>query len=365
MKRLVITKILACSCLVCIIAMVLSGCSLKKPISSKSMNTNQWGVGWNLGNTLDSVDFKQKGSVEYYETLWGNPVTTKQMIDTVKSAGFGTIRVPVTWYDHVDENGIIDADWMDRVGEVVQYVLDNGLNCIINLHHDTGKVAWIKADVSKKEEMKQIVQSLWKQIADYFQSYDENLIFEGMNEILNIQNQWDGASDEELNMVNEMNQVFVNTIRESGKKNAERLLIVNTYAASTDKKVLDAFSMPKDIIADHLIAEVHFYGHDEDSIDAMLERLDKKFVQNEIPVIIGECGMENKPEEGKTREKRLEYAQYLITKAKEKGIACFWWDNGGKFKNSEEVNNFALLNRQQCEWYDKELVDTIIKSSKT
>ena len=99
MRELFIKKIVTYSCLFCVILIISSGCSLQ----NEENNPISYGIGWNLGNTLDSVDFRQEGSVEYYETLWGNPITTKQMIDAVKEAGFKAVRVPVTWYDHVDE----------------------------------------------------------------------------------------------------------------------------------------------------------------------------------------------------------------------------------------------------------------------
>lgn len=345
-----------------LLIMILSGCIAKeRDIDDNKLECGI--VGWNLGNTLDNIDYKRSGTVEYYETLWGNPVTTKEMIHEVKEAGFGAVRIPVTWYDHVDENNKIDEDWITRVEEIVQYVLDEDLICIINLHHDTGQMAWIKADVQRKEEMEQIVQSLWSQIAQWFQSYDNRLLFEGMNEILNNANQWGDASDEELAMVNDLNQVFVDTIRQSGGQNAIRFLIVNTYAASTDQRILDAFSMPEDSIENHLIAEVHFYGYENRDIDAMLERLKKRFVQNQIPVIIGECGIINNPEVEGFEQRRLEYANYFFSKTKEMGIVCFWWDNGGKFQSAEEVTNYALLNRETCEWYDKKLVEAIVQSA--
>lgn len=358
MKRLVVIFLA-----VVLIMMMLSGCVTQQQKRIVDDVVDRMNVGWNLGNTMDNIDYKRNGTVDYYETLWGNPVTTKEMIHKVKEAGFGAVRIPVTWYDHVDENNKIDEKWIARVQEIVQYVLDEDLFCIINLHHDTGKTAWIKADVQKKEEMEQLVQSLWSQIAQWFQSYEDHLLFEGMNEILNNANQWGDASDEELAMVNDLNQVFVDTVRQSGGQNTTRFLIVNTYAASTDQRILDAFSMPKDNIEDHLIAEVHFYGYENRDIDAMLERLDRRFIQNQIPVIIGECGMVNNPEIEGFEQKRLEYASYFFSKSREMGITCFWWDNGGKFQSAAEVTSYALLNRQTCEWYDNALVETIVQSS--
>ena len=162
----------------------------------------------------------------------------------------------------MDENNKIDESGLHVCKKLSNMYWMKICFVSFNLHHDTGKTAWIKADVQKKEEMEQLVQSLWSQIAQWFQSYEDHLLFEGMNEILNNANQWGDASDEELAMVNDLNQVFVDTVRQSGGQNTTRFLIVNTYAASTDQRILDAFSMPKDNIEDHLIAEVHFYGYE-------------------------------------------------------------------------------------------------------
>lgn len=104
----------------------------------------------------------------YYETLWGNPVTTKAMIDEIKKAGFGAVRIPVTYYNHIDSNGNIDPAWLARVKQVVQYVIDNNMYCIINVHHDTGEKAWIKADLSKMDTTVTKYKNIWNQIASFF-----------------------------------------------------------------------------------------------------------------------------------------------------------------------------------------------------
>lgn len=363
-------KIIAIICVFCILLTGLFGCH--KDENENYNNTyddntidiiDRLSIGWNLGNTLDCIDYKRSGSSEYYETLWGNPVTTKEMIDVVKNAGFKSVRVPVTWYDHVDSNGVIDSVWMNRVEEVVNYVLDNDMTCIINLHHDTGKQAWIKANIEKEDEMEQIVTSLWTQIAAHFKNYDEDLLFEGFNEILNEQNDWGEAQDDDYTVVNDLNQVFVNTVRQSGGQNAQRYLIVNTYAASTDQKTLDSFVMPEDTVQDRIITEVHFYDTGEASIDSMIKRLEERFVKKGIPVIIGEFGMQANSNENYSDESRRTYAGYLVSKAGEAGIGCFWWDNGGIFADYNDLNTYALLNRSSLEWYDEKLVDVIIKSA--
>ena len=105
------------------------------------------GLGWNLGNTLEansqtvtdvtSRDFWGQQDLSS-ETCWGQFVTKPELLKMMKEAGFGAIRVPVTWYNHMDADGKVNAAWMSRVHEIVDYVIDQGLYCIINVHHDTG-----------------------------------------------------------------------------------------------------------------------------------------------------------------------------------------------------------------------------------
>lgn len=127
-------------------------------------------VGWNLGNTLDVPKTKDDREIPAaeYETLWGNPVTTREMIKTVKAAGFGVVRVPITWDPHVDDAGNIDEAWMDRVEEVVNYVLDEGMYCIINVHHNTGGFGWLRASYADWDEMSERFRRIWEQISERF-----------------------------------------------------------------------------------------------------------------------------------------------------------------------------------------------------
>ena len=321
-------------------------------------------VGWCLGNSLDSITYRKGESVSYYETAWGNPVTTKDMIDKVKQSGFNAVRVPVTWNDHMDENGTVDTDWLDRVEEVVSYVLDNDMICILNVHHDTGETAWIKADYSRIEENKDGVSSLWRQIAERFRDYDHRLVFEGLNEMLNNSNQWTDASYDDYIAVNELNRTFVETVRNTGGKNQNRYLIVNTYAASTDFKALAMFVMPNDTVKNRLIAEVHFYFNDTSSTDDMLKRVKSRFIDNNINVIIGEFGMKGDPSNENSVSERRYYAQYFVTKCREAGVmGCFCWDDGGTFSDAQSISNYAMLDRTNCQWYDQRLVDTIMSSA--
>lgn len=328
------------------------------------VGTEQMLTGWCLGNSLDTIVYKTGESVSYYETAWGNPVTTKEMIDTVKQSGFNAVRVPVTWNDHLDASRNIDKEWLDRVEEVVNYVLDNDMICILNVHHDTGETAWIKADSSHLEDTKKGVAHLWRQIAERFRDYDQRLVFEGLNELLNHQNQWTDAPYDDYFAVNELNSTFVQTVRSTGGQNGDRYLIVNTYAGSTDVKALAMFVMPEDTAENRLIAEVHFYYGNTSSTDDMIKRLKTRFIDNNISVIVGEYGMKGDPNNADSVMERRNNTRYFVTKCREIGVlGCFCWDDGGNFTDASGINNYAMLNRNRCQWYDQALVEAIVSGS--
>ena len=241
-------------------------------------------VGWNLGNTLDAHNGSRMTDVVQSETTWGQPVTKPELMQMMKEAGFGAIRVPVTWYPHMDNNNKVDAAWMKRVHEVVDYVLDAGMYCILNIHHDTGAdgdghTSWLKADETVYAQQKGRFESLWRQIAEEFRDYDQRLLFESYNEMLDTYNSWCFASfaapgnynatvaKSAYNAINSYAQSFVNTVRATGGNNAQRNLIVNTYAASNgignwNSHLLDPLkqmNLPDDVVQGHLFFEVHAY----------------------------------------------------------------------------------------------------------
>ena len=227
-------------------------------------------VGWNLGNTLDAnsgsldnmwIEAWTDRSPSAYETAWGQPVTTREVIRMMKRAGFNAIRVPVTWWPHMEAtfNSVtwnsqteslnpwdpdadpigtqIDEEWMARVQEVVDYVIDEGMYCILNVHHDTGtySTSWIKASMDNYYKKKDTFAAIWTQIANRFKDYDEKLIFEGYNEVLDPYNSWCYSSlgmgsynasvaNDAYNAINSYAQLFVNTVRATGGNNAQRNL---------------------------------------------------------------------------------------------------------------------------------------------
>lgn len=322
-------------------------------------------LGWNLGNTLDSCDYKRIGvgtpeAVVRYEKLWTNPVTTEEMIQVVADSGINVIRIPVTYYDHIDDNGVIDSLWLDRVEEVVNYVLDAGLYCIIDVHHDSGLYtggSWIRADNNDIEKNQDNVELLWTQIADRFKDYGYELMFEGLNEVVNTDKNYDWVTGyRDTLSVMKLNQTFVDTVRKAGGKNADRVLIVTTFGGITDSQKLETFTLPINPLTeeddDKVILAVHDYARTTTSIDNLMNRLNTYILERDIPVIINEFG--TTPSQG-TEEERAEIAEYYVKKANETGIKCFWWDDGG---------SYILLNRNQLTWRFPLIIEALINGIK-
>jgi len=365
---------------------------IELPTSAAFELVSSIGVGWNLGNALDTRDDHRRGIVgdltditpeEHYETYWGNPVTTFEMIESIAQMGFGAVRIPVTYSDHLYDDFTIRPDWLNRVNQVVNYVLDNGMYAVINLHHDTGMRSWLRAIPDNIEGIEEQLAAVWGQIAQYFINYCHRLIFEGFNEIRDLDGNWGSSDPASYNAVNRLNQVFVNTVRETGGNNADRFLIVKTYAASTDIDSLRAFVLPYDSAHERLIVGVHNYGtlaftwrqeradwlttysdwsHTRDGIpvEEMLQRLYRYFVSMGIPVVICEFGAENK---NNTLD-RVNFATHYIQTAGRYGIACFWWDDGGRHVNPEAVTNFALFDRLRNQWFFPEIAMALVQASR-
>lgn len=293
----------------------------------------------------------------FYETRYGNPVTTKYMIDEVKAKGFKSVRIPVTYYNHMDSSGTIDATWLARVAQVVNYVLNNNMHCIINVHHDTGEQGWLRAELSTISTSGTKFATMWTQIANYFKDYDYKLIFEGYNELLNSENQWTWAGEDSYSAANQLNQKFVTAVRATGGKNSDRCLVVNTYAANAENVSLVNFVFPTDTISNKLIAQCHFYGAVTSWIDSIFSYMNTYFVSKGIPAIIGEYGMSFTDH---TETQRIEYVTYLTNKANVYGIKLFWWDDGHYEPIVGHKCNYALLDRIALTWHYPSLANAIV-----
>lgn len=373
---------LALAAAISLSAMMLSGCSDGGTDSAESKKTveemrditsfellDEITVGWNLGNTLDAHDAtKPNPTPERQETCWGNPKTTEEMILAVKDKGFNTIRVPVTWYPQLGAapDYKINEAWLDRVQEVVDYVVGNDMYCIINLHHEN----WHFPSYDNLDAAKGQLIAVWTQIADRFSGYDEHLLFEGMNEprMVGTSKEWTGGDAESRDVINQLNAAFVETIRKSGDNNPKRHLLIPTYAASSTMQTINDFIVPED---DRIIISVHAYtpynfalnakgtfefdpAKDGAEIDALMQLIKDYYHGRNYPAIIGEFGARNKY----NTDDRCEWASYYVSAATKNNIRCIWWDNGA-FTSGEA---FGLLKRSTLTWEYPEIVEAMMKA---
>lgn len=314
-------------------------------------------VGWNLGNAFDSCVDGSNRNVDgfylpsYYETAWGNPTTTQEMIDIVADAGFQGIRLPVTWYYNTyEEEGHIkiQEDWLYRVKDVIDYAYNRELYVILDSHHD-GEFIYAKA--SDKDKVIQNVQDLWSQIGEFYKDYDQHLIFGGLNELNDKDNSWK-VKEEYLKINNELNQVYVDAVRATGGNNTTRLLICQTYLSSFSNDVIEGFMLPEDVAPGNLAVEVHcysnFYNQNLEDDFACLDQLSEK---TKVPVVIGEFGV---PASFQPASLKKEYAANFVYRAKQHNMTCFWWDDG---------KNYVLFDRENLKCTDEEVVEGLMNPS--
>jgi endoglucanase len=339
------------------------------------------GAGWNLGNTLDATGAFDLTS----ETSWGLPKTTAKMMTDLKASGITTVRIPVSWHNHVDSAFTIDEAWMARVKEVVEYALDADLYVIINIHHDND-AEFYYPDSPHKARSLEYARRVWKQVALQFRNYDEHLVFELLNEprLVGYANEW-GWSDADANhvasarVIGELEQVALGEIRDSGSNNANRYVMVTPYVAAPGAALSSHFAIPTDTATDKLILSVHAYAPyafamqdpgvsaftsaHKTEIDSFMGQLNAKFVVGkEMPVIIGEYGATNK----KNLSDRVAWFTYYVGKASSYGMATIVWDNGnsqvpasGKFSEL-----YGFFNRTAGTWYEEEIQNAIIDAAK-
>lgn len=322
------------------------------------------GNGINIGNSLDAtgvLKHRAGASTEYYETYWHNPLLTEELFAFIREGGFQSVRIPVTWDEHMDAEGNIETEWMDRVQEVVDMALDENLYVILDTHHET----WLNLETDAEEEICTKLSWVWTQIAQRFASYDTSLLFEGMNEprLRDTEYEWNAGTKELREMVNRLNRVFVDAVRAAGGENEERYLLICPYANRYETEALEDF----EYIEGHIIVSVHAYipysfcdgdaenrsfdadnKKDTEKVDTLFDWLEEHYVKNNIPVIITEFGSEDKD----NKQERLEWLQYYLTRAGKAGIPCFWWDDGRERR---------LVDRNDLEWKEKEIVEILLQ----
>ena len=345
--------------------------------SAKDIVDNM-GFGWNLGNTFDATG-GNRANIYSQETSWGNPKVTPELIQAVYKRGFKTIRIPVTWNNHIIKDGsyTINPEFLARIKQVVDYAYDLDMYIILNLHHE----AWLNIKTLDKDYAKvgEELEAVWAQIADYFADYDQHLIFEGMNEprMAGSDLEWSG-NQEAYKAVNYLNQIFAYTVRNTKKgHNDERCLMIPGYAASSNLDILKTITIPtfEGEAVKNIIISVHCYNpynfclSDEmfefdptnknhtSSIDSLFKNLEELFLFNDIPVVIGETSATEK----NNTEQRENWAGYMGKKSYEYGIPIVLWDNGANGHSGGECHAWIL--RSKCEWNYPTVVDKLFEAA--
>lgn len=309
------------------------------------------GIGINLGNTMEAfwedtanltggaqkIGSNTPGS---YETCWGAVETTEEMINGMKEAGFSTLRIPVYWGNMMADDGTftIHQEYLGRVAELVTYGLDADMYVVINIHH----YDQFLIEHYPQDQVLEITEGLWKQIAEYFREYPEELIFEGFNEALGMTGP-EGQLDAErmYAFVNDMNQTFVDAVRGTGGGNAARILIVSGYNTNIDATTDERFRMPEDTAEDRLMVSVHyvdniFFWTNSIGNEAWLdysrnqcELLKARFLDQGIPVFVGECTAGYPPERiswDATVTESADCLETILGMIEEYGMVPVLWD---------------------------------------
>lgn len=324
------------------------------------------GYGWNLGNQMDAMVGGVSG-----ETYWGNEKCTQATFDNLKSKGFSTVRIPVTWMGHIGDapEYAVETAWLDRVAEIAGYAKKAGLNAIVNVHHDDSpESGWLcvhkaASDADYKKDMMARYKALWEQVARKFAEEGEWLIFEGYNELQDGGwgfggNLTDGGK--QYAVINEIAQTFVTTVRAAGGKNADRYLSILGYSANPSLTASNLV-LPTDSAADRLIVSVHFYdpsgyalgqnsaytewghtgadgkkdpNHSEKNVIDTFRMLKDKYLDKNIPVYIGECGAVNRDDERAKSFQRY-WFEFVFKAAREYGLCPIVWDNGARSTGNE------------------------------
>jgi len=313
----------------------------------------EMGIGINLGNTLEACgDWINSSSISNYERAWGSPIITKAMIEGYATAGFSSLRIPVAWSNMMRPGYEIHSDLLDRVEEIVNWTIDSGMVAMVNLHWDNG---WWH-DFSKPEKYDECMKkfkAVWTQVSERFMGYGDHLMLESMNEVAfdDIWTPWGGIQVNKkraFDIVNDMNQAFVDTVRASGGNNSKRHLLIEVYNTGLEYAYDPLFKMPNDL-ANNLAATIHYYtpavfaileedadwgqarttwgtAADFNELNNNMDLLKTNCVDKGIPIIVGEyaaCG-NNKS----TEMKRL-YAVSVTEAVYSRGMCPMLWDTAG------------------------------------
>ena len=353
---------------------------------------NDMGIGYNLANSFDCYDSEIKiETPDQQITLNENPIPTKELILRLKKYGFKTIRIPITWINFIDEKGNINSEWLYRIKEIVTWIINAKMYCIINIHNDASYGHWLNNGLESKDRY----INLWSQIANAFKDYDEHLIFESMSQPDFFDYEIYEYDFETLLM---LNQAFVDTIRNSEKMNKQRLLIFSGMYADLDLSCIEEFKLPKDRF-NKLAISIQYYnpydftteqyyepwnytsesgyvtvykpdldwGNDNDykELFADFNLIKSTFLDNNIPVIITATGVitDDKKELKSIRE--YLYTIFSLSMEYSGMMACLWDTSKSTIYTDDYFTyNMNFYNREEDKWFDEKLQSILLQISK-
>ncbi|MCL2719762.1 MAG: glycoside hydrolase family 5 protein [Treponema sp.] len=381
-----------------------SNVNTPEPMSSKSalqyFRDEGIKIGINIGDTLDACDsWTDPKNPVAIETIWHNPLINQEYLNGLKNLGFDIVRIPVTWMGHIGPapDYKVSETRLKRIADVVGYAKTAGLKAIINMHHDgyEGHKGWLFVKEAPGDPSITVkFEKVWEQIAEYFKNYGDYLMFQAFNELHDGSWKMTGTPLEYA-IINDWNQRFTNAVRRTGSNNSTRYLLYYGYMTSYEIAGADylKFKLPSDgSNSGRQIVGFHWYdpfdfvfnssSHlwpnsslrgNRDAINTVFMNFKTRFIDNGIPVIIGENGPARYVNhEGNTsystanaataRENRLLYIDYMYSKARENELIPFFWESG--HSQDGEVpslaGHFGLINRSNGQPRDAES-DTVIK----
>ena len=377
-------------------ATTLNFTTAKKPVITENdavVLAKKLGWGWNLGNHFDTSSGEDGKHPQW--GYWDNAKPTQTLYTNLKKAGASTVRIGVTWGNYQNTSTWeIEADYMAEVKQNVEWAEAAGLNVILNLHHDEYWLDIKNAALNSttNDAIKQRIEKTWQQIAEAFKDKGNFLFFESFNEIQDGGWGW-GANltdgGKQYNVLNEWNQLVVNTIRATGGNNTTRWIGIPAYASSPTFALESSFALPSDA-SNRLMVSVHFYdptnftltpantdgksewghtatagnyqtGSNEDHVVDVFKKLQEKYIANNIPVYIGEYGCVMHTTD-RSNLFRNYYLEYVCRAAHTYNMPLCIWDNnqtggGNEHHGYFNHNDGTYLNSMET------LVQTMIKAA--
>ena len=365
-----IRTILALLCALALLPAALPAAAEDAPPATSLEMARLMGNGINLGNTFEACDNGMHGGnitddPAHYETLWGQPVTTRKMIRGMKEAGFDTLRIPVAWMTNAthlargENDYTVSPAYLDRVEEVVSWALEEGMFVILNDHWDGGWWGMFgSASADTRALAMEAYKGLWSQLAERFAKYDWHLIFEGANEELGArfdensplycQDSTDTylTDGERYTLTNQVNQAFTDTVRAAGGNNADRFLLIPGFGTNIAQTFDSRFKMPSDSAQGRLLLSVHCYTpwsycgassaasatkwgtrKDFQTLESELKMMGKYAAQG-IGVVIGEYGA-LPGSDGVMKDNAVTYHRYMLDLCDYYDYCPVLWDCSG------------------------------------